>query len=270
MSMRVLLADSESLLTEMYRRALSGYGFAVAVAQDVSSCLAELRTFRPNVLVLDPDLCGGEDEDVLARLREENDLPLVPVILLCATYRPEYQAALTGLPASGCYQKPLLPNQLADRIQILLGCLSPFRTPFDLEVARKDEVVQRHEPNHRLRVLIVDDDQDTADTMSLLLERGGYEPAVAYSGPAALEMVRQLRPDVILCDLGLPGMDGLAVAAALRADPVTAGVRLIAVSGYGRDEDVQRSLAAGFEMHLTKPVDPELWPHLLAAHTVRE
>jgi PAS domain S-box-containing protein len=122
-------------------------------------------------------------------------------------------------------------------------------------------------PPGRLRILIVDDIRDAADSLGEVLELAGYTVTVAYSGPEALEVARQLRSEVVLCDLGLPGMDGYAVAAALRQDPVTAGARLIALSGYGQEEDQRRSREAGFDLHLTKPVEFEVLQRLLAAET---
>jgi signal transduction histidine kinase/CheY-like chemotaxis protein len=107
----------------------------------------------------------------------------------------------------------------------------------------------------RRRILVVEDNRDAADTLREVLELAGHEVAVAYEGPAGVEAAREFHPEVVLCDLGLPGMDGYAVAAELRRDPATAATRLIAVSGYGQDEDRRRSLEAGFDRHLIKPVD---------------
>jgi signal transduction histidine kinase len=106
-----------------------------------------------------------------------------------------------------------------------------------------------------LRVLIVEDNHDAAETLRDVLELTGLTVAVAWSGSEAVETARQFVPDVVLCDLGLPGMNGYEVAAALRQDPVTAAVRLIAITGYGQEEDKRRASAAGFDLHLTKPVD---------------
>ncbi|HEV3263062.1 MAG TPA: ATP-binding protein [Gemmataceae bacterium] len=117
----------------------------------------------------------------------------------------------------------------------------------------------------RLRILIIEDYRDVAETLQKFLEFSGHQVAVAHSGPAGVAAARQARPDVVLCDLGLPGMDGLAVARALRKDPATAGARLITMSGYGSESDQQRCLEAGFELHLTKPVDPEQLEQVLAA-----
>ena len=115
----------------------------------------------------------------------------------------------------------------------------------------------------QLRILIVEDNPDTAKTLGLLLERYGYQVATAHSGTTGVQAAKELRPDIVLCDLGLPEMDGYQVATVLRQDPATAAARLIAVSGYGRDEDCRRSEAAGFDLHLTKPVDPAELQRLL-------
>jgi CheY-like chemotaxis protein len=88
------------------------------------------------------------------------------------------------------------------------------------------------------------------------LELSGHEVELAASGADGLQAARQFHPEVVLCDLGLTGMNGYEVATALRKDPTTSSARLIAVTGYGRDEDRRRSKEAGFDLHLTKPVDP--------------
>ena len=116
-----------------------------------------------------------------------------------------------------------------------------------------------------LHVLIVEDNADSADILKTLLEHHGYRVSVAYSGPAGVSAARSERPDVVLCDIGLPGMDGYAVADALRQSPETVTARLIAVTGYGRDLDKRRALESGFDLHLVKPVNTkQLLGHLVA------
>jgi signal transduction histidine kinase len=106
------------------------------------------------------------------------------------------------------------------------------------------------------RVLVIEDNLDAAESMRLLFAMTGHEVEVAHAGPAGVEAARAFRPQVVLCDIGLPGgMDGYAVARAIRRDPSLAAIRLIALSGYGQDEDRRRSREAGFEAHLIKPVD---------------
>jgi signal transduction histidine kinase/ActR/RegA family two-component response regulator len=108
------------------------------------------------------------------------------------------------------------------------------------------------------RVLVVDDNQDTATGMAKLLEILGHEVVAAYNGPSAIEKARELRPDVVLLDIGLPGMDGYEVARKLREDPCCSDAILIAASGYGQEDDQRRCREAGFNHHLVKPVDYKL------------
>jgi CheY-like chemotaxis protein len=108
-----------------------------------------------------------------------------------------------------------------------------------------------------LRILVVEDNHDSADSLRKLLELCGYSVTVAYSSREGLDAARKTRPDIVLCDIGLPDSDGYALAAALRSNPVTASARLIAVTGYGGEQDRQRSREAGFQLHLVKPVKPE-------------
>jgi signal transduction histidine kinase/CheY-like chemotaxis protein len=113
-------------------------------------------------------------------------------------------------------------------------------------------------------VLITDDNRDAADNLSRLLQAWGYRTHVAYDGPAAVTAAMEFRPRVVLLDIGLGGMTGYDVARTLRADPEHAGVRLIALTGFGQEEDRRRSHEAGFDAHLVKPVDPEMLQQLLA------
>ncbi|MCK6546807.1 ATP-binding protein [Myxococcota bacterium] len=108
-------------------------------------------------------------------------------------------------------------------------------------------------PMVRRRVLIVEDNVDAADSLRAILELDGHEVEVAYTGRSGIEKARALHPDFVLCDIGLPEVDGYGVARALRDDPELVGVRLIALSGYARPEDQQRARVAGFERHLAKP-----------------
>ena len=106
------------------------------------------------------------------------------------------------------------------------------------------------------RVLVADDNQDGAETMGMLLEFGGHEVHLAFSGAAALETAKRLKPDVIVLDIGMPDLDGYEVAQRIRHEAWGEHVLLIAVTGWGQADDKRRAVAAGFDHHLTKPVDP--------------
>jgi CheY-like chemotaxis protein len=124
--------------------------------------------------------------------------------------------------------------------------------------------LEREPPERRRTVLVVEDNADTAETLRMLLQFFGYEVCVALTGPEGVRQARARRPDVVLCDIGLPGLDGFGVAAALRADPATAGAHLVAVTGYGSEQTRRRCREAGFDRYFTKPVDPELLVEVVA------
>ena len=137
--------------------------------------------------------------------------------------------------------------------------------PQETSVNEGSELPQHAGPR---RVLVVDDNRDAAEIMTVLLEIWGHQVRIAYSGPDALGVAAEYRPDAALLDIGLPGMSGFEVARRLRELPGWDGVMLVAVTGYGQDEDLRRSREAGFDHHLTKPVEPARLQSLLAAAPV--
>jgi CheY-like chemotaxis protein len=104
-------------------------------------------------------------------------------------------------------------------------------------------------------VLVVDDNRDAADSLAMLLEIGGHQVTTVYSAADALTRAAEIKPAVIVMDVGLPEIDGCEVARRMRGMPDLVGVRLIALTGYGTDEDRRRTRDAGFDHHLVKPVD---------------
>jgi CheY-like chemotaxis protein len=113
------------------------------------------------------------------------------------------------------------------------------------------------QPSPSKRILIVDDNAQAADVASELLDLYGYQTAVAYGGQQGLQTAEVFAPDVILLDLGMPGMDGFQVAAAVRARPALRDVAIVAFSAWGDPATRQRTQAAGFDQHLTKPASLE-------------
>jgi CheY-like chemotaxis protein len=112
------------------------------------------------------------------------------------------------------------------------------------------------EPARRLRILLVEDNPDSREMLKCLLELAGHDVHEAMSGPAGLDAILRLRPDVALVDLGLPGFDGLELARRVRASAGGDAVRLVALTGYGQPDDQRRTREAGFDAHLVKPADP--------------
>ncbi len=119
-----------------------------------------------------------------------------------------------------------------------------------------------------MKILVVDDNYDAAESLQMLLALWGHEVEVANDGPAALAAASHYRPDVVLLDIGLPGMDGYEVSRRLRQQLGAAPVHL-AITGYGQTADRARSSEAGFDGYLVKPVDPEALRTLLQEHRQR-
>jgi signal transduction histidine kinase/DNA-binding response OmpR family regulator len=125
------------------------------------------------------------------------------------------------------------------------------------------ETAERSAENSR-RVLVVDDNRDAAETLALMLELHGHQVKVAHDGRSGLKVAREYQPDVILLDIGLPHLNGYEVARSLRANGPARLPLLVAMTGYGQEEDRRKSREAGFDRHLVKPVDPELLLRLLS------
>jgi PAS domain S-box-containing protein len=135
--------------------------------------------------------------------------------------------------------------------------------------AAKAPVAAQKETATMRRILVVDDNVDAAITIRTLLKAWGHDVQAVFNGPAALEAVRNFRPEIILLDIGLPGMSGYDVAKHLRAEPSSHGVVIAALTGYGQESDRQRSFEAGFDYHITKPADPGVLEKLLASPGLR-
>ena len=136
------------------------------------------------------------------------------------------------------------------------GAVFTLRLPL---VQKRDSQPVKNEtalPRQHLRILLIDDNADMLQTLSMLLGIEGHQVITAGDGESGLQAIRENLPDLVLCDIGLPGLlDGYAVARAVRADPKLAGLFLVAVSGYGQERDRQRAKDSGFDSHLLKPLD---------------
>jgi len=157
-----------------------------------------------------------------------------------------------GMEAGSLQGVAALKFQIYNALSNLRGRLQAVqaREPSRPELPALEAKKNRH-------VLVVEDDHDSAQSLRKLLELCGYTVSVAYNSREGMEAAEKAPPDVVLCDIGLPDADGYQLAGALRRNPATARVRLIAVTAYGSEQDKQRSREAGFQLHLVKPVKPE-------------
>ncbi len=116
----------------------------------------------------------------------------------------------------------------------------------------------------RMRILVVDDNVDAADTLAMMLNERGHVTRVVYNGEDALKIAADFRPEAIFCDIGMAGIDGTEVAARLREDARFATTVLVAITGWGAEEDIRRTHESGFDFHLTKPASSESVQRILA------
>jgi CheY-like chemotaxis protein len=158
-----------------------------------------------------------------------------------------------------------------------VGKPSPYSAEEPIEAAEQvsaSEALERRASSAELeepaagedlrRVLVVDDNRDSATSLCMMLELMGSEARAAFDGMSAVETAAEFRPDIILLDIGMPGMDGYEVARRIRAQPAYEDVTLVALTGWGQEEDRRRSQEAGFDHPLLKPVDLRAVEELLS------
>jgi two-component system CheB/CheR fusion protein len=143
-------------------------------------------------------------------------------------------------------------------------------TDITIALPRASASTRAESPQHFMRpaaarrVLVVEDNIDNAQSLQETLELDGHEVRMAHDGPAAIDLAKAFHPDIVVCDIGLPGMDGYDLARAFRGDDDLKGVPLVALSGYGQPDDVKRAVEAGFDRHLTKPAKLEELERLIS------
>ncbi|MEZ4308742.1 MAG: ATP-binding protein [Polyangiaceae bacterium] len=125
--------------------------------------------------------------------------------------------------------------------------------PLDTGELEESRGARRSREPERARVLLIEDNIDAAETLRDAMELSDHEVRIAHDGPTGIEMAREFQPDIVFCDIGLPGMDGFAVARELRSDEALRGVFLVALTGYAQPEDRRLATSAGFDEHVPKP-----------------
>jgi signal transduction histidine kinase len=261
-------ATSRDLRVDLPDVPLCVFGDAARLSQVVSNLLTNAAKYTP---------CGGsirvaleaQGRDAVVRVAD-NGVGIPPEMLdrifeLFAQADRTLDRAQGGLGIGLSLVRKLVTlhggSVTAESPGLGRGSTFTVRLPA-LETERATSPANRRTANdargvRRLRMLVVDDNVDAADTLVMLLQVAGHEMSAAYNGTAALQLARQFRPDVVLCDIGLPRIDGYTVASRLREDPDFVSTVLIAVSGWGTEEVKRRARNAGFDYHLVKPVDVE-------------
>jgi CheY-like chemotaxis protein len=150
-----------------------------------------------------------------------------------------------------------------------LGCAFTVLLPAKIEGSEAGGGLPGEDTPRRRRVLVADDNSDAAATLAMLLEMLGNEVRVAHDGEEAVSVAAEFHPDAILLDIGMPRLDGYAACRRLRLLPDVSPAYIVALTGWGHEDDKDRARAAGFDRHLVKPVDPEVLQQMIATVPVR-
>ena len=132
--------------------------------------------------------------------------------------------------------------------------------------SNKNDDAPKTDGAYKRRILVVDDNEDSAASLATMFEMLGHDARAVFDGVAAVETAESFKPDVVLLDIGLPKMNGLAAARKIREHPWGQAILLIAVTGWSDEKDKRQSAEAGFDLHLVKPVDPTALENVLAGH----
>jgi len=269
--LHVLLADDDPATRETVAAVALGLGWSVhavgggQAALDYAFSCAEGA--RPGVALLATRLPDTDGLATARALRERLPVQDCPVVIL----------APRGTPAAPPARRHTDPDDPADAIlNEPVTASSLYNAAMEARQRRAEAagLDARHAaPGERLlagvRVLVVDDNVDAADTLAAVLDMMGHATQVVHDGAQALAVAPQFLPDVIFLDIGLPGMSGYEVARALRRTPAGAAVVLVALTGWGAENDRSQSSAAGFDHHLTKPANLLAIGELLATLSTR-
>ncbi|HKC24595.1 MAG TPA: hybrid sensor histidine kinase/response regulator, partial [Thermoanaerobaculia bacterium] len=259
----VLVVDDEADARDMLSNVLALAGAHVREAASARDALTLMEKEAPDVLLSDIEMPERDGYTLIEEVRilspERGGRVPAAAITAYASAEDRSRALASGFDAH--VAKPVEPAELVRVVAALAG-----RTA---KAAESPAATHSGAPT----ILIVEDDPDSAESLALLLEELGYEVTTAGDAKEALRQIERGAPRLALVDISLPGMSGLELAETIRRRAGPERTALVAMSGYGREEDIERSRAAGFTHHLVKPMDPvalgELLARLLAAEPAR-
>lgn len=254
----VLVIDDDEVSRDLLRRALGGLGLEVMEASSGPEGLARARQSVPRIIFLDvvmPDMNGFEVLDAL-----EQDATTAPIPVVISSSAPLTDAERARMSRAAAFlPKASLTAQTAGEVvkQVLGRAARGEQAP---SVPASNAAAQQPgdiPAGGRKRLLLVEDNPDAREAMRDLLEDWGHAVETESDGRRAAARILELRPDIALVDIGLPGVDGYQVARQVRQAAEGAGLMLIALTGYGGSQQRKDALDAGFNLHLVKPVDPD-------------
>ncbi len=278
----ILLVDDDQDLLTALSGGLRQRGYEVAVALDAVAAMSAAVRLKPNVVVLDVGLPGGDGSVVMKRMHALPQLAGVPVIMMSGRDPERYRDEALASGASGYLTKPLEIDDLVIAIRVALGedvgldaaaaqggaagdrlgdILKDMGLVTEEQIAsalaRQGEGTSVPSALAGKIVLLVDDDEDLLVALAAPLRRQGFDVIVATDAVTAVSTAVKQPPDVVIMDIGLPGGDGMMVMQRLHSLPQLAGVPVIMLSGRDPEKHRDEALAAGAAAYLAKPISPE-------------
>ena len=256
---KILIVEDEGIEALDIQHRLVSLGYPTpAIAFSGEEAVQKAGEISPDLVLMDIMLPGEIDGITAAELiKARLDIPVI--------YLTAYADDNT-LQRAKIHGTIRLYYQAFPGKRTALGKGSEFvvSLPLDSTPGAELQDVPAESPRRSRRVLIIDDYADIAESLRELLELNNHEVAVAYNGPDGIAKAREFRPEILLCDIGLPRMNGYEVARAFRRDKELSNVYLVAMTGYALPEDLQRAADAGFDCHLAKPVEIDKLNSILA------
>lgn len=269
---RILIADEDDSRAQHLAHMLCDR-YPVWTVNDAETALVTTLADPPDAILADLALLGKQHYHWLRALKSSPSTRHIPVIVIATHAGQRTLDASLDAGADDFLVRPFSRGELFTRIatahkrratESYYGHPPPFRPSSPSHANSLGGIDDDPTPSSGgPKVLVVDDNIDSADSMALLLSLDGYEVRIAFEGTGALAEAAHFLPRAVLLDIGLPGMDGYEVAKRLRDLPGLQNALMIAITGYGQEDDRARSKAAGFDHHLVKPVDPEALSQLL-------
>ncbi|HAV42778.1 TPA: hypothetical protein DCX15_02010, partial [bacterium] len=229
---KILVVDDDPEILNVFGACLEGEGYEVSYAHDGDEALAKAKEIRPDAITLDILMPKMSGFDVLERLRSYEETKDIPIIIV-SIVRDQNRKELFRLGITDYFYKPFSPEFLVERLKKMEGQISSLR--------------------EGKRILIVEDDLDIVKVLKNTLVQSGYHPIEAYSGEEAIILANRNNPDLILLDLGLPGMDGLEVIRKLKKDNATSSIPIIVLTVRDIEGDRIEALGLGVVAYMTKP-----------------
>jgi DNA-binding response OmpR family regulator len=252
---KILIIEDEAALLSMLSNKLMREGYDVASSHDGEEGLARVRSEKPDLVLLDIVMPKMSGIDVLEKMHADKELSKIPVIIISNSGQPVEIERAKALGAIDYLVKTEFdPQEVVEKVRAVLGAPNSGPPTNPAPPARKANIKSSGQNlnDKGASVLVVEDDQFLRDLIVKKLEEEGLRTMQAIDGEEGLRVIRENKPDIILLDLILPGIDGFEVLKQTKADPAISGIPIVILSNLGQKDDVGRGMELGAKDYLIK------------------